>query len=518
MKVFNNGLKWITAATLILSISAAPALAAKTTPVTDGNTAVPAVPRAIPDLIPYHKFDPPTSKAFSLDNLTISGDLRVRPEMRTNARFTLSSSDMSNNVTIGTKNNDAMVQQWVRLGFNYNISPDVTFFFQPQWSKSWGADALDANDDDSSEIFARQAFMVVRNFGIKGLTIKAGRQLVVWGNHRMMGHFDWNNIGWSHDGITAQMKLRGGTLQAGWIRSREADCTTSGGGCAGGNAAASTDADLIFVRLPFKAGGILFEPVYIHHSGGTGSALNGNRPSNQARNTFGARVVAKRKYFKIRFDSTIEGYWQTGDIATDTGVAGRNQDIDAYAYHIDIGATLPVPMQPRIGAEYNRASGAADANSCLESSTIATGGCSQDWAGFDQLFPTNHIHFGYMDRMAWKNMRHFSASLNVRPSKDSHFEIWAHKFDLDTQADNWYGANQAMFVKTQVGNNEKDIGGELDLVYTQFFNGNKVAWQIGYGVFFPGDYIKANSRATRLTMGGDPPNETWGYTQLWINF
>ena len=68
MKAFSNGVKWITAAALLMSVTASPAFAAKTTPATDKNTNVPAVPRAIPDLIPYHKFDPPKSKAFERKN------------------------------------------------------------------------------------------------------------------------------------------------------------------------------------------------------------------------------------------------------------------------------------------------------------------------------------------------------------------------------------------------------------------------------------------------------------------
>jgi len=51
MKVFSNGLKWATAAVLFVTMTAAPAFAAKTTPATDGNSAVPAVPRAIPNLV-----------------------------------------------------------------------------------------------------------------------------------------------------------------------------------------------------------------------------------------------------------------------------------------------------------------------------------------------------------------------------------------------------------------------------------------------------------------------------------
>ena len=217
MKRFNHGIKWTLAAVLLAGVTAAPVMAEKTTPATGKNSAVPAVPRAIPDLLPYHKFDPPKSKLFDMSKLTISGDLRVRPEFR-------------NNLTFGaTKNNTFIVQQWARLGFNYSISPDVTFFFQAQHSKNWGVNALgwigaDANGTNGT-LFARQAFMLVRNFLVPNLTIKAGRQLVVWGNHRMFGHFDWNNVGWAHDGLTANYKLsKTTTLQVGWLRTAERNC------------------------------------------------------------------------------------------------------------------------------------------------------------------------------------------------------------------------------------------------------------------------------------------------------
>ena len=85
MKRFNHGIKWTLAAVLLAGVTAAPVMAEKTTPATGKNSAVPAVPRAIPDLIPYHKFDPPKSKLFDMSKLTISGDLRVRPEFRTTA-------------------------------------------------------------------------------------------------------------------------------------------------------------------------------------------------------------------------------------------------------------------------------------------------------------------------------------------------------------------------------------------------------------------------------------------------
>ncbi len=502
MKRLNHGIKWTMAAILLAGLTAVPAMAEKTTPATNKNSAVPAVPRAIPDLLPYTKFDPPKSKLFDINKLTISGDLRVRPEFRTNNTFG------------ATKSNTMFVQQWVRLGFNYSISQDVTFFFQPQYSKNWGARVpgpADAFSDANGDIFARQAYMLVRNFLVPNLTIKAGRQLVVWGNHRMFGHFDWNNVGWSHDGITTNYKLsKTANLQVGWIRQDETNClTATAGGCGVASTAATNDADIVYVRAPMKVGGVVLEPAYIWHSGGTGpaGARIAPRPADQSRHTVGGRAVKKFAAGSARVDATVEGYYQFGEIAHTSGdaamrCANRCLDIEAYAFHIDGGVTLPVPMQPRIGLEFNTASGDSDPN-------------DGKFQAFDQLYPTNHIHFGYMDRMAWKNMNHVAAGLQLRPNKDSHFEVTGHFFSKKEENDNWYWAAQTSGNPIQRSANHggaTNIGEEIDVVYTHFFTpGNHVAWQVGGGVFLPGDVIDN-------AVGGSATEQTWGYTQLWVNF
>ena len=508
MKRFNHGIKWTLAAVLLAGVTAAPVMAEKTTPATGKNSAVPAVPRAIPDLIPYHKFDPPKSKLFDMSKLTISGDIRVRPEIRTNSKFGIA------------QDNRSFVQQWTRLGFNYSISPDVTFFFQGQHSKNWGAGngPADANADNGT-LYGRQAFMLVRNFLVPNLTIKAGRQMVVWGNHRMFGHFDWNNIGWSHDGITTNYKLsKTASLQVGWLRTDETNCggstkddngdttkfsTPSSGGCGGGAKTADTDADLVYVRLPMKVAGLVLEPTYIWHSGGTGPVMGAPRPSNQSRHTLGGRAVKKFAAGSARVDATMEGYYQFGEIGASAGgvaTGARTMDIEAYAFHFDAGVTLPVPMQPRLSAEVNMASGDSDPT-------------DNKFESFDQLYPTNHIHFGYMDNQSWKNMNHLAFGLQLRPNKDSHFEVTGHLFSLMEAGDNWYGAAQtAQTFANGPGATSDKIGEEIDVVYTHFFTpGNHVAWQIGGGVFLPG---------TRLDQaaGGNAAEQTWGYTQLWVNF
>lgn len=521
MRTFYRTFTRLTAAAVIVAMSAAPGLAAKTTPATDKNTNVPAVPRAIPNLVPYHNFDPPKG-IFDPSRLTISGDMRVRPEFRTNGTFSVNQDMTARNVD----DNAFFTQQLIRLGFNYDLSPDVTFFLQPQVSHNWGTvdpDSAILNaggqpgfagvgginpNGTQSDLFLRQGFMLVRNFLVPNLSMKAGRQLVVWGNHRMFGHFDWNNVGFAFDGVTMRYNHPVVPLEFGWLRVAEANCVDSAGACAVGKAHQG-DADILFARMPMVFGGVAIEPAYIYEDGGAsqnpipggpGTNPPGGQMGNQQRHTVGGRVAGKAGIV----DATFEGYWQFGEMGP-TGAAS-NTRINALAGHLDAGITLPVPMQPRIGAEINYATG--DSNCADINQGAGTTGCGHT---FSQLYPTNHIHFGYMDLMSWQNMLTYGGNLQVRPTPESHFEIAGHIMRLANENDHWYGANQAVFKTTPAGNDEKSLGGEIDVTYTLFFQNNHVGWQIGYGHFFDGDYLKENSN-------GQSTDQDWGYTQLWINF
>ncbi|MDT3777701.1 alginate export family protein [Nitrospira sp. MA-1] len=500
MRTFYQTFTRLTAAALIVAMSAAPGLAAKTTPATDKSTDVAAIPRAIPDLVPYTAFDPPKG-VFDASKLTLSGDMRVRPEFRTNGNF-------SNN----GDSNAFFSSQLIRLGFNYDVSPDVVFFLQPQVSNNWGSDSPSGNNpagnitgagnpgSTATDLFLRQGYMMVRNFVLPNLTLKAGRQLLAWGDHRIFGTFDWNNVGFAFDGVTMRYNHAQFPVELGWLRVAEGNCVPNAGGCTNGKASKG-DGDILFVRMPMKFGSVAIEPAYIYEDGGSttggpgtsvgGTATGpvGGQQSNQQRSTVGGRVAFKQGMF----DATGEGYWQFGEL----GVPGQpsNTRINALAGHLDGGITLPVPMQPRIGAEINYATGSDPKN----------GGHT-----FSQLFPTNHIHFGYMDLMSWQNMLTYGGNLQLRPTAESHFEIAGHIMRLANEKDNWYTASQATFFNTPANNKEKSLGGEIDVVYTLFFQNNKVGWQVGYGHFFTGDYLKKNGFGTA--------DQNWGYTQLWINF
>ncbi|MER3423526.1 MAG: hypothetical protein C4293_10120, partial [Nitrospiraceae bacterium] len=174
-------------------------------------------------------------------------------------------------------------------------------FFQPQWAKNWGAanntitagagcgagGSLCANDPfnngQADSLFVRQAWIMVRNLGVQNLHVKFGRQMVVMGNHRLLGNFDWANTGFTHDGVTLQYSQPTYEIWAGWLRPMETDFngfftqSTSFGvvpqgchppGATGGFSCASragADADLFFTRFTFKpVAGLSIEPLWMY--------------------------------------------------------------------------------------------------------------------------------------------------------------------------------------------------------------------------------------------------------------
>ncbi|WP_447978971.1 alginate export family protein [Candidatus Nitrospira bockiana] len=511
-----------------------PPVAAK---VIDKPTNIPPIPRGMPDLTPYHEFDPPKSPLFDIRRLTISGDMRVRPELRTNSNFGVSQTGTGR--VAGA--NDFYVQQWFRLGIDYAISPDVDFFVQPQWAKNWGAanntitagagcsagGSICANDafqnGQADSLFLRQAFIMIRNLGVQNLSLKAGRQMIVMGNHRLFGHFDWANTGFTHDGVTLQYTQPTWEFWGGWLRPMETDFNVFGtqstsfgvmpqGAPTSSFAKAGADADIFFTRFVFKPmAGLSFEPlwVYFKNSATQGAGLSAANSvlaahaNDQARHNVGARLALRQGIF----DGTVEGYWQFGSMGV--GASGQRVHINAYALAAEAGVTLAaIPWSPRLGIEFNYASGDGDAARCQQGQVAA---CNGNANTFENFYPTNHIVMGYADVMAWRNMVAYSGSLQMKPSDAQHVEFRVWQFRKAVSGDCWYRAAQNCYF-TQ-NNGSSSLATELDGIYTLFFKDNKVAWQIGGSYIIAGDFLDKVAGP-----GQNPVNQVWAYTQLHINF
>ena len=335
------------------------------------------------------------------------------------------------------------------------MSPDVDTFFQMQYGKIWGAQSNPAgtnpaNDPNSltTSVGVRQAYLLIRNLGVDNLSLKAGRQLISMGNQRLFGPFDWNNVGFSFDGVTLQYTQPLYEVWGGWVRLADAEgFNTDGantGACCTGTTAASADADLVFARLVVKPmAGLSLEPLWVFLNNKQATITAGTAPGNelaphangQNRHTLGGRAAFRQGMF----DGTAEYYWQTGSI----GVAqsADRLHINAQAMAFEGGITFPVAWTPRIGLEFNYASGDGEATKCNGNT-----GAGCDTANtFENLYPTNHIPMGYADKMAWRNMVGYSASLQAKPSIAQHLDFRFWIFRKANNGDCWYAANQSCY-------------------------------------------------------------------------
>ena len=178
-----------------------------------------------------------------------------------------------------------------------------------------------------------------------------------------------------------------------------------------------------------------------------------------------------------------------------------------------------LPMNPRIGAEFNYASGDGSGANCNGSTNAGVSGCQGNANTFENLYPTNHIVMGYADRIAWRNMVGYSGSLQLNPTQQTHLETRYWVFRKANQNDCWYSANQACTGATSGSagiTTDNSLYKELDVIFTMFFKNNKVAWQTGGAYLWAGhgmDQIVSSAQ-----NGTGARNSAWGYSQLQVNF
>jgi hypothetical protein len=534
-----------------------PAFAGYELPPGERITNLPHIPRSMPQKEAYESFDPIIGRNFDLKNFWMRADLRVRPEFRNNVCFgggapaagacnTIAGARANapaNAVPGQTKPaNDFYVQQWARLGIGYDLSPDVNFYMEIIDSATWGGngnpnnagnggDPLNHNCNQLASTGAcrlgvRAAYVLVRNLaGVQGLSMKAGRQYVIFGNHSLFGHFDWANTGYSHDGIMFQYATKAFESHLGWFRNSETDIPQgaavgsaagniaggpAGGGPANGTPDGNRDVDMfIFYNQVKSIPGIMFEPYYVlylnnlHETANTAQGMGTPKKSNQIRHMVGQRTELR----KGGVDFILETAYQFGRMADGlVGDNSRNVAINAWALRTWLGYTVyQSKWKPRFAVNLDWASGDGDAN-CNSAAACRTAGGT-----FENFFPTNHIHMAYADVQAWKNMFAPQLNLQMRPSSRDHFEIWYMNMNLANARDNWYRAAQGPYIFTRNDNTKKHVGDEIDFSWTRMFADGRVAFQATYGHIFTGGYMTHN-------MPQGPSQQSWGFVQLWMNF
>ena len=458
---------------------------------------------------------PPESNPLSFFGGALVFDLQER--LRFEARENNFDFNDANNVLT----DDNWFLQRARIGLLIKPCDWLKVYVQAQDSREINSDRPDfpgqlgAEGDDSFDL--RQAYVELGNAKSFPLTLKLGRQVLAYGDERLIGPLEWSNISRTFDGVklrweekswsldafasTVVVPERGSYNQSDFFNGNETDREQVFSGLYFSTTALGPQTIDLYALHLHENPNPRFQPAAI---GNTNFATFGLRIKSKpgafahAEPVGDGKAVADGKSTPpapaapkpVGLDYDLEAAFQTGEV--------RGLDLTAFAVHAGLGYTFDTVWRPRLGVEYNYASGDSDPTD----TSVET---------FQNLFPTNHKFYGIMDLTAWQNMHHAAAELKVQPCKTVTAQLGYRAFFIASTDDVWYRANGVSAVRpltpaARAASNYE--GSQVELVLTW----NVKKWlqiQGGYAHFFAGDYLEDT---------GASDDADFGYVQAMLTF
>ena len=420
-----------------------------------------------------------------------------------------------NNADFNRGVNDPRDDGWVlsrfRLGLAIRPSSWLKIYAQTQDTREWFASRGNVpgiNGVEGGDYFdLRQAYIELGNLKEFPLSLTVGRQVLSYGDRRLVGDSRFSNTGLTFDGVKLRLQTDKFWVDAFAVRPvqirkdqfNDSDSADNFFGIYGGTDALGFQTTELYFLYRDKADAQPdLDPTNKTNPNGT------YRGPAQRIATLGTRWKSKPGALH-GFDYSAEFAYQFGDIWTGAKTTPRLKQ-SAFALAITGGYTWEDALwKPRLGIEYDYASG--DKN--------PKDGSSQS---FQNIFPANHQHYGFMDEFAWRNMHDARVSFSVKPHKDVELTLDYHAFWLADTNDYWYGSNGNSTLRTTTpGKNGKDVrtigannfaGHELD--FTTTWKANKhLSLLVGYSHFFAGDYLRDT---------GAHSDADFGYAQATLKF
>jgi hypothetical protein len=460
--------------------------------------------------------------------LTMTAQIRPRAEIR----------DGLGTLKVKGAATAAFISQRSRLGFNYKMEK-VTFGMSVQDVRVWGQDAGTISSADGSKLGVHEAWAEVNLLDTIGLTLKLGRQELLYDDSRLLGNLDWLQQARRHDAAVFKINKNGWQVDLGFGFNQNSDAFGKAGTFyAPGNTpqyGANSKGNLVAIPADFvpvnaksapilanapstnggvqmyksmqylyaakkfktvKAAFLLFKDDFAQYRVDTlraadGGTLAGRRYDQTGVNSRITAGLLLNGTLKGGFNYTLGGYVQ----------GGKNRDgadLSAYTTTAYLGYTKD---KFTIGLGYDLMSG--------NNMTDVTNKTDNK---FDPLYGTPHKFWGYMDyfyvgtggvpsglsdpylRMKYAATKAFSVGLDV------------HNFSLVNNAPNL----AADFTGKTMLN--KQLGNEFDLIFNYTLN-KATALEFGYCIMAATnslEYVKlaSNNNAEHTA--------SWAYLMLSI--
>lgn len=406
---------------------------------------------------------------------------RLRLEVRDNADL---EADEEDTVLAGL--------QRARLELDLGFADWVEAFVQLQDSRHLGYGNSSMQYDGNTDLHQAWARLTVARI----FSVKVGRQVLAYGDQRLIGAVDWSNVGRVFDGARLSLDYK-----LGWIDAFATVFTPHGGG----DLTEGTWFFGLYDSLVLLDGMIAWDQYVLGLfdtraalPAGTVQDADGEPVPGPERNlvTLGTRLRLRGR----GVDAGFEAVYQTGYHYAGYGQGDSPVDQSAYALHADFAFTFPVATSPTLRVEANHASGNDEDP-------------ERHWKRVHNLFPTNHPHYGAMDLMGWSNVTNGSVGFGLSPHEVLRLALAYWVFARASRHDGWYSASGRELaappdplVPTE-HDDEFMLGHEVDLT-VRIQAGEHVSVVSGFGAFAPVGYARARGSSPQL----------WGYSMLNVAF
>jgi hypothetical protein len=347
-----------------------------------------------------------------------------------------------------------------RLSADLHIGPYFRVFAEGKSSLSTDRELLGGNSNSFVDTLDLQNgfadFMIP--FGNQAnVTLRGGRQELLFGAQRLVGPSDFTNVRRTFDGGEAIVRVSDWTVTPLWARLVVVDQYSSN---------RSTSNNQLFGV--YGSGPLHFLPVnldlYWLGVNNTTATFTGTT-GRERRHTLGGRTWGK--IGKTGLDFEVEGAAQIGTLG--------DQDIKAWMFTGILGYSLPIPaLSPRVYLEFDYASG---------------GKPGDDVGTYNQLYPTAHSFLGYIDYIGRQNIVSPNAGVTLSPLRGLSLSLQQYFFWRDSDRDALYNKSGGV-LRPGTTTTERYVGAETDLFATYAFTRHILGYG-GYCHFYTGDFLKA---------------------------
>lgn len=430
----------------------------------------------------------------AFDAWDIGGQFRFRYELKDDAGVVASQDFISRGVD---NDNDVFLFR-EKLHIGWQPESWLKIYVEGRGSQAASDDRDPSPEQDVWDL--HHAYLQLGDPKLHPLTLKAGRQEMTYGDQRFIGVGDWSNTGRSFDAAV----LRYSFSSTSWIDAftsrvvipRDDYFNESNEYDQFSGLYASTQS--LWTGVETQA---FFLARNVSGKSPNAIAPGIGGPSERDVYTYGVRLKSVPDKFGP-WDFAFEGAGQFGNIVT--GAVER--DLQSFALTGTVGYTLrDAWARPRVALGYDYASGDSD-------------GSDGDHETFEPLFGTNHSFYGVMDLVGLRNLNSPRISFSVKPAKGLTLSVDYLLFWLADTSDSFYPESGSARSGNGYGKNPQFssfTGSELDIVAKYAFN-TATEFQVGYGHFFPGDYIK--SSVGSVPKNGGATGADWLYVQAVFNF